>query len=143
MNYNLTYSTSILESLGVLSSFNFAESIWEKYEQFAIPKIKESTVKLRGSIYYLKDLTPTKASKEANSVGTLIPVLGKLRTVIEPINDKEFKEFKIAALDFFDTVDFLYANLQDIAEIHSAYELSKPVLATDWDAIEDEHWDNY
>jgi hypothetical protein len=26
-----------------------------------------------------------------------------LRTVIEPINDKEFMEFKIAALDFFDT----------------------------------------
>jgi hypothetical protein len=52
-------------------------------------------------------------------------------------------EFKIAALDFFDTVDFLYANLQDIADIHSTYKISKPVLATDWDAVEDEHWDNY
>lgn len=143
MVYNLTYSTSILESLGVLSSFNFAESIWEKYEKFAIPKIKESTIKLRGSIFYLKDLTPTKASKEANSIGSLIPVLAKLRTVIEPINDKEFKEFKIAALDFFETVDFLYANLQEIADIHTTYELSKPVLAADWDAVEDEHWDNY
>ena len=48
MVYTQTYSTSILESLGVLSSFNIAETIWEKYEQFAIPKIKESTVKLRG-----------------------------------------------------------------------------------------------
>ncbi|MBU3659380.1 MAG: hypothetical protein FGM14_05905 [Flavobacteriales bacterium] len=143
MVYNLTYSTSILESLGVLSSFNFAESIWEKYEKFAIPKIKESTIKLRGSIFYLKDLTPIKASKEANSIGSLIPVLAKLRTVIEPINDKEFKEFKIAALDFFETVDFLYANLQEIADIHTTYELSKPVLAADWDAVEDEHWDNY
>lgn len=34
--YNLTYSTSILESLGVLSSFNISETIWEKYEEFAI-----------------------------------------------------------------------------------------------------------
>jgi hypothetical protein len=143
MVYNQTYSTSILESLGVLSSFNIAETIWEKYEQFAIPKIKESTVKLRGSLYYLKDLTPSQGAKEAKSISTLIPVLAQLRTVIEAIDEKEFKEFKNAALDFFDTVDFLYSSLQDIADEHSSYELSKPVLATDWEAREDEHWDNY
>lgn len=143
MVYNLTYSTSILESLGVLSCFNITETIWEKYEKFAIPKIKESTVKLRGSLYYLKDLTPTQAAKEATSISSLILVLAKLRTVIEPIDDRAFKEFKISALDFFDTVDFLYSNLQDIADIHSSYELSKPVLATDWDNNKDEHWNNY
>ena len=143
MVYNLTYSISILESIGVLSSFNIAESIWEKYEKFAIPKIKESTVKLRGSLYYLKDLTPSQAAKEANSISSLIPVLAKLRAVIEPIDNKDFKEFKIVALDFFDTVDFLYTNLHDIADIHSSYELSKLVLAIDWDSREDEHWDNY
>jgi len=143
MVYNLTYSTSILESLGVLSSFNIAETIWDKYENFAIPKIKESIVKLRGSLYYLKDLTPDQAAKEANSISSIIPVLDKLRAVIESIDDSEFKEFKTAALDFFDTVDFLYANLQDITDIHSSYELSKPVLAVDWDKSEDEHWNNY
>lgn len=143
MVYNLSYSTSIFESLGVLSSFNIAETIWEKYEKFAIPKIKDSTIKLRGSLYYLKDLSPTQASKELSSISPLIPVLSKLRTVIDPIEDREFHDFKTAAVDFFDTVDFLYFNLQDIADVHSSYELSKPVLATDWDSNEDEHWNNY
>jgi hypothetical protein len=143
MVYNLTYSNSIFESLGVLTSFNIAETIWEKYEKFAIPKIKDSTIKLRGSLYYLKDLSPNEASKELNSISPLIPVLSKVRTVIEPIDDREFHDFRTAALDFFDTVDYLYFNLQDIADVHSSYELSKPVLANDWDSNEDEHWDNY
>lgn len=143
MDYNLTYSTSIFESLGVLSSFSITETIWEKYEKFAIPKIKDSTIKLRGSLYYLKDLKPYEASKELNAISPLIPILLKLRTIIEPIDDREFYEFRTAALDFFDTVDFLYFNLQDIADVHSSYELSKPVLATDWDSNEDDHWNNY
>ena len=143
MVYNLAYSSSIFESLGVLSSFNIAETIWEKYEKFAIPKIKDSIIKIRGSVYYLKDLTPNEASKELNSISPLIPVLSKLRTVIESINDREFHDFRTVAFEFFDTVDFLYFNLQDIADIHSSYELSKPVLATDWDSNEDEHWNNY
>lgn len=140
---SLTYSTSIFESLGVLSSFNIAEAIWEKYEKFAIPKIKDSTMKLRGSLYYLKELTPKDAAKELNSIAPLMPVLSKLRNLIEPIDDKEFLDFKNAGLEFFDTVDFIFFNLQDIADIHNSYELSKPVLVTDWDSNEDDHWDNY
>jgi hypothetical protein len=140
---NLALSTSIFESLGVLSGFNIATTIWKKYEKFAIPKIKESTVKLRGSLYYFKDLTPNQAAKEINSIGSLIPVLAELRTVIEPIEDEAFKAFKDAALDFFDTVEFLYASLQEMADVHGAYEYSKSVLADDWDRAEDEHWNNY
>ena len=143
MVYKLTYSTSIFESLGVLSSFSISETIWEKYEKFAIPKIKESTIKFRGSLYYLKDLTPNEASKELSSISPLIPVLSKLRTAIEMIDESAFHEFRTVAMDFFDTVDFLYFNLQDIADVHSSYELSMPVLATDWDSNEDEHWNNY
>jgi hypothetical protein len=94
-------------------------------------------------LYYLKDLSPKQASKELNSISPLIPVLSKVRTVIEPIDDREFHDFRTAALDFFDTVDFLYSNLQDIADVHCSYELSKPVLAMDWDSNEDEHWNNY
>ncbi len=32
--------------------------------------------------------------------------------MIEPINDEKFKAFQMVALYFFDTVDFLNANLQ-------------------------------
>lgn len=143
MVYNLTYSTSIFESLGIISSFNLTESIWEKFEKFAIPKIKDSTITLRGTIYYLKDLKPDEALKELNSISPLIPILSKLRADLESIDEKEFLEFKTVALAFFETVDFLYFNLQDIADIHSSYQLSKPVLTVDWDSSEDEHWNNY
>jgi len=143
MVYHLTYSTSIFESLGVLSSFNIAETIWDKYEKFAIEKIKETTLKIRGSLYYLKDFTPSEAIKEANAIKHLMPVLNNLKSFIEPINDKAFKDFREAALEFFDNVDFLYFNLEDLANSDSSYELSIPVLATDWDSNEDEHWNNY
>lgn len=143
MVYNPTYSTSIFESLAVLSSFSISETIWEKYEKFAIPKIKDSTIKLRGFLYYLKDLSPKEADEEIVSLIPFIPVLSKLKTQIEPINNIEFQEFRSAALDFFDAIDFLYVNLHDVADVHSAYELSKPVLACDWESKEDAHWDNY
>ena len=63
--------------------------------------------------------------------------------MIEPIDDREFQNFKIAALEFFDTVDFLQDNLQDIASIHSSYEMSLATLSEDWDSKQDQHWDNY
>jgi len=143
MVYNQSYTTSIFESLGILSSLDITRNIWEKYEKFAVPKIKDSTIKLRGSLYYLKDISPAQASSELNSINTLIPVLSKLRSVIETINIQEHQEFKNAALDFFDTVDFLHSNLQEIADIHSSYEISKSVLASDWVNEADEHWNNY
>ncbi|MCA1750989.1 MAG: hypothetical protein ABR572_09030 [Cryomorphaceae bacterium] len=143
MAYQPTYATSIFESLGVLSSFGISETIWEKYEKFAVAKIVESTLKLRGTLYYLKDLSPKQASAELGSISLLAPVLSKLRKAIEPIDDTAFHEFKTVALDFFDTVDFLHAGLRDIADVNSAYELSKPVLAADWDSDEDEHWNDY
>ena len=143
MSGNLSFSTSIFESLGVLSGFNFTETIWDKYELFAISKIKDSTIKLRGSLYYLKDLTPKEANKELIALSPLIPILSELRRAVEQEINPDFTNFKITAIDFFETVDFLYFNLQDIADVHRSYELSKPVLAADWDSNEDEHWNNY
>lgn len=140
---NLKLTTSIFESLGILSSFNLTETIWGNYKAFAISKIKESTIKLRGSLYYLKDLTPMEATKELHAINPLIPILSDLREVVEQHKDKEFNSVKRVAIDFFETVDFLYFNLQDIADVHSSYELSKSILANDWDRDEDKHWDNY
>jgi len=143
MVQNVTFSNSILESLGVLSSFNISETIWEKYEMFAIAKIKESTIKLRGTQFYLKDLTHTQASKELLTIGPILQVLSKFKTIIEQIENREYKEFKMVALEFFNTVDFLVSNIQEIADIHSSYKLSENVLSIDWDKEEDEHWNNY
>ena len=140
---NLTNATSIFESLGILSSFNIAETIWESYENFATSKIKESTIKLRGSIFYLKDLKPNEALNELNAIKPLIPILVELRKTIEHIDDINIKEFRNIAKNFFETVDYLFHNLQDIADVNSSYEFSKPVLAKDWDSIANQHWDNY
>ncbi|PIQ14837.1 MAG: hypothetical protein COW67_11600 [Flavobacteriales bacterium CG18_big_fil_WC_8_21_14_2_50_32_9] len=143
MVHHLTYSTNILDTFSVLSSFNFAESIWDKYEKYAIPKIQDATIKLRGSLFYIKDLTPKQAEKELKSLNQIIPVLYKSKEMLSSIKDKEFQDFKSAAIEFFDTIDLLHDNLQDIAKIHSFYEMSMSVLSEDWNSKEDQHWDNY
>ena len=99
MLYNLTFSSSIFESLGVLSTFNIVETIWDDYERFAIPKVKESTLKLRGSLYYLKDLSPKEAGKELNILNPIMPILSTVRNIIEPLQDKDIQDFLI---DYFD-----------------------------------------
>lgn len=143
MVHNLTYSTNILDTFSVLSSFNLAESIWDKYEKYAIPKIEDATIKLRGSLFYIKDLTPKQAEKELKTLNQIIPVLYTSKEMLSSIEDKEFQSFKNTAIEFFDTVDLLHDNLQDIAKIHSFYEMSMSVLSEDWDSKEDQHWDNY
>lgn len=143
MVHNLTYSTDILDAFGVLSSFSFADTIWTKYEEYAIPKIEEANLKLRGALFYIKDLTPEQAQKELKSLDQIIPILCKFQSMLEPIEDREFKHFKVTAIEFFDTVDLLHHNLQDVALIHRAYEMSMPALSVDWDSEEDEHWDKY
>lgn len=143
MVHNLTYSTNILDTFSVLSSFNLAESIWDKYEKYAIPKIEDATIKLRGSLFYIKDLTPKQAEKELKTLNQIIPVLYTSKEMLSSVEDKEFQNFKNTAIEFFDTVDLLHDNLQDIAKIHSFYEMSMSVLSEDWDSKEDQHWDNY
>ena len=106
----MEYSTSILESFGVLSGFNLAENIWDKYEQFAIPKIEESTIKLRGSLFYLKEISPKEALTELTILDQIIPILLKLRINLETIDTKEFRNFRKVAIEFFDTVDLVQNN---------------------------------
>lgn len=143
MSYNLSYSANICESLGVLSSFSLSQTVWNKYEKFAVPKIEETTLKLRGSLYYLKDISAKEALAEVNALNQLVPILNQLRDKIEPIDDKEFHNFRVAAIEFFDTVELLNSNLHNVASVSSSYEISLPALAKDWDSEEDKHWDNY
>ena len=68
MAHSLSYSTSILDTFSILASFSPAGVIWDKYEKYAIPKIEDATLKIRGSLFYLKDLTPKQAEKELKSL---------------------------------------------------------------------------
>ncbi len=133
----------MLGSLGVLSSFNLVENIWESYEKFAIDKITESTIMLRGFLFYLKDLKPKQAETELKTILSLNKTLSDFRKDIVDLNQQTHFDFKIAVLDFFEAVDLLIANLQDLADLNGSYKLSLSVLANDWDRAEDQHWDNY
>lgn len=141
--HQLNYSRDILEIFGVLSSFSLADAFWKNYESFAIPKIKNSTLKLRGSLFYIKDLSHKQAQKELQTISQLVPVINKLKAMIETVNDEEFRAFKTATLEFFETLDVLYEDLSEIADVHGSYKSSMPVLKGDWDSDADAHWDNY
>ncbi len=94
-------------------------------------------------MFYVKDLTPKQAKKELKSLDQVIPILFKFKSTLEPIDDQEILSFKETAIEFFNTVDVFYYTLQEVAQVHSSYEMSLPVLGQDWDSKEDTHWDNY
>lgn len=143
MSYSHVFSSSIFDALGVLNSFSISETIWRKYENFAITKLNESTLKIRGTVYFLKDLTADEAKQELNLLNQLIPILSKLRSAVESNKDENLINFKTAVSSFFDSVDLLFFSLRDAAEVNSSYELSLPVLSEDWVNEKDEHWNNY
>ncbi len=143
MARSLSYSTSILDTFSILASFSPAGVIWDKYEKYAIPKIEDATLKIRGSLFYLKDLTPKQAEKELKSLDKIILVLNKYKDMLYSIDDKEYIHFKNVTIEFFNTIDLLHNNLIDIANVHASYELSMTALSKDWDSQEDQHWDNY
>jgi len=142
MVQSVTYSNSIFDAFGSLSSFNFKEAAWGKYEKFAIRKLEKATAKLSERLIDINLLTPKKAESELNSISFLIPILEKIETEMCFIEDIEFRQFKTASLDFIKVVNQIYLNLHDISDAHSSYELSHLVLS-DWDEKINDHWDNY
>jgi chemotaxis regulatin CheY-phosphate phosphatase CheZ len=143
MEPNLGYKNNILDGLEVFSSFKLPNSIWDVYEKHAMAKIDDAILKLRGTQYYIKELTPDQAKQELNTLNPIVEVLFDLQKRIEEINDEYFQSFKRKAAEFCQVVEDVYEDLQDIAEEHAAYFLSGPVLEKDWNQPEDDHWDNY
>ena len=143
MVHNFTYLTNIIDALGILAFINVTETIWEKYEKYVIGKIKDATLKLRGALFYIKELTPAEAQKELDTLNTFMPTFNKLKAAIKNIDNPQLEQIKRTAMEFFKTIDLMQEHLQDIAQAHAAYEMSIPVLAVDWDSEEDNHWDEY
>lgn len=143
MVQGLSYSNSLFEPLAVISSFNMVEAVWDRYQKFAIPKIQEGTLTIRGSLHYLKELTPKQAQKELVQVDAIIPMYAKLRVMMDEIDEPEFNKFKMAVTELFEAIDLLHEGLQDVAFVDDPYAMSSKVLADDWESQEDAHWDNY
>lgn len=143
------FANIILDALGIFSSIKEYPSIWAIYKNYALSKLEDATFKVRGASFYVSNLNPKEAEKELKALQRFIPILNILRNLVNSIQDNEFceacyaRDFKDAANEFFDAVNMLYDNLLNVANIHSSYQLSMPVLAVDWDSQEDEHWDNY
>jgi hypothetical protein len=66
-----------------------------------------------------------------------------LKNRIEKIEEECFQSFNHKAAEFCPVAEELHEDLQGIAEEHTSYQLSRPVLEKDWDQPEDEHWDDY
>ncbi|PKP61059.1 MAG: hypothetical protein CVT88_01140 [Candidatus Altiarchaeales archaeon HGW-Altiarchaeales-1] len=143
MELTSTYSNTLLEMISVLNTFSVSKFVWKKYEKFAIPKIEDSTIKIRGTFYDLNNLKPKQAEQELQTLNQFKPLLYQLKQQLELIEDMEFLKFKNTALDFFTTLKEITDTLNEITDIHSSYKRAMPVLAKDWDRPEDNHWDNY
>lgn len=116
MVHNLTYSASIFNTLGVLSSVSFTETIWSKYEKYAVKTLKKSTYKFKELLSSVDKLSINELIKQFEILDQLMPVLNKQRENIEPINDTHFRNFKNAAIEFFNIVDLLFDTVH--TEIH-------------------------
>lgn len=134
----------LIESLGFLSGFNVYEDIWEQYEAITLPKLIDATQQMKILFNLsIKNMTPSKAESELAILKKLQPIMYTLKEQIETITDYEFQNFKNSALDFIHYFDIMEINLEEIAHVHSSYELSIPALANDWDSPENDHWDTY
>ncbi|HHN48642.1 MAG TPA: hypothetical protein ENN08_06920 [Bacteroidales bacterium] len=79
METGLSLSTSIFESFGAISGFSYVEDIREKYEAFAVSKIQDATLKLRGAQHFIKEMTPGQARHELTLIEPVAPVLKELK----------------------------------------------------------------
>ncbi len=145
MELTQTYSNSLLETMGILNvnTLRLSKFIWEKYEKFAIKKLENYTVKIRGTYYYLNNLTPKQAQHELETLKQFEPLLSPFKQQLESIDRNEFVKFRNTAMDFFNALEDVTHALTEIADVHSSYKSSIPTLAKGWDSKEDEHWDNY
>lgn len=143
MAVSIGFSNSIIEPMGFLSGFNVSQTIWDRYQSFAIPKIMESTMKLRGALSYVKDFSPKQAAEELERISDIVAILHDLRLSVSAVQAPGFNAFRKAAMDFFDAVDELQNALEDIAEVHYSYRLSVVAFSEDWGSESDQCWDNY
>ncbi len=123
---DITYSTNLFESLGVLNNFNLTENIWNKYEKIAVRKLESTTLKMKGILFSIDDISLEQAIKEHEMLCDFIPVFSDLRKKIKQNNNDEIRRFKSAAIHFFDTYDLLYEKFH--SEIHK-YPYNDETLA--------------
>ncbi len=143
MTQSIGFTNSILEPMGFLSGFNISDKIWDRYQRFAVPKIMESTMKLRGAVYYIKDFSPKEAAEELERISDVVEILQALKLSVSAVQSPDFKAFKKAATDFFNAVDELQSALEDVADVHHSYRLAVPTFSEDWGSESDQCWDNY
>ncbi|MFN8361350.1 MAG: hypothetical protein U0264_15665 [Candidatus Kapaibacterium sp.] len=144
MKNSTSIDNLLVESLGYLSGFNIYGDIWEQYEAVTLPNLIDATQQLKIFLNHsIKNMSPVQAESELALLSKLQPIIYKLKEHIDTITDYEFQKFKNSALDFIHTFDLMEIHLEDIAHVHSSYELSIPSLSSDWDDPVNDHWDNY
>lgn len=132
----------VAQTLGLLSSFQFAENIWKQHQAYVINHVTEATIKLRGINYYLPQVSIEEAQQIVHHLEEIIPTIDKVFILIENIQEHKLSIFKQRAIEFIELIRIVYQNLIDISDQHICYKISTPVFAQDWDSEEDQRWDN-
>ncbi|KAB1063172.1 hypothetical protein F3059_11045 [Salibacter halophilus] len=143
MSYGHVYNHFIFETLGIMSSLQYTDSVWNDYEEFAISKIEDANLRIRGAVSQSRNLKNSEAEKELLLLEKMIPVINQFEKSLESSNDEKFRAIKDSFQTFLASVKELHKTLEELADKHHHYKISTPVLSEDWDSEEDDHWDNY
>ncbi len=142
MNVSSQIGSDLFETLGILSISSVQNDFLNEFKNLAITKLEEETLKIRGSLYYVKKLDPKDAKELKDIIQKRLNILSDIQKKIELLSDLKYNDFKVAALDYIDAIHTLYSYLEDVTDIHSSYLISHNILE-DWNEPENDHWDNY
>jgi len=142
MNVFAQIENDLFETLGILSISSVQKVFLDKFKKRAITKLEEETLKIRGSLFYIKNLNPKEANELKDITQKTINILSDIQKKIEILSDLEYNDYKVAVFDYIDAVHTLHSYLEDVTDIHNSYLISHNVL-DDWNEPENDHWDNY
>lgn len=112
---SISLERPLFQFVTAFSGINVGRVVWEQYQQFAIPKIENSTKELANITPGISALTPSEAAELLKTIQSVIPKVDGVRKMIEPENGEDFRQFKSVALSFFNQLDYAVIELTKAA----------------------------
>ena len=112
---NLILQKPLFQFVSAFNSFSLGQVVWEQYEKFAIPTIKNSTKALNKALDFVPTFSPEEAKDQLKFIKVLTSKVSSLRKTVVAENDDEFAQFKNATLAFFLVLDKIEIALEKAA----------------------------
>lgn len=131
---------TIFESIPINNTFNISNFVWQKYQNFAIPKMKKSINVLKKTRQNVDLLSILDAKKELQSIEPLYTIIQKSYDNMKNNTDVNSEKFVAVVKEFENVFAERIEALEDKAEPNYMYNL---FLSTcnDWNEPENDHWD--